>query len=202
MTYLPRLAVITPPAVEPVVYTEAKTHMRVTGTSEDAYITILCGVARRYLEEIQNRSYITQTLELTLDAFPDADYIRLPRAPLASVTSVKYTPDSTGVAVTLSSGEYYADTKSIPGQIVLRSDGEWPSDTLITVGGVVIQYVAGYGAASTSVPSTILHALKFLIAHWFENRESMGATISGAPLSALPVGLQSLIMIDRVVEFP
>lgn len=200
MTYLPRLAVITPPAVEPVLYTEVKTHMRVTSSAEDSHITILCGLARRYLEEVQNRAFINQTLELTLDEFPSEDYIRLPRAPLSSITSVKYTPDSTGVAVTLSSGEYYADTKSTPGQIVLRSDGEWPSDTLITVGGVVIQYVAGYGAASTSVPSTIIHAIKFLVAHWYEIRQPVGDTVG--QLSQLPLSLQALIAIDRVVEFP
>jgi len=51
-------------------------------TVEDTLISAQIAAARRYCESVQGRAYITQTWELWLDAWPDKDYIELPRPPL------------------------------------------------------------------------------------------------------------------------
>ena len=75
------LQLVTPPAAEPVSLSEAKEHSRITGTDEDDLITTFIEAAREYCEEYQNRAYITQTWDLSLDEFPDSPY-SLPKPPL------------------------------------------------------------------------------------------------------------------------
>src|SRR3989442_14053609 len=120
------LAVVTPPGTEPVTRDEAKLHLRVTGTDDDAYIDGLITAAREYLEKIENRAFITQTLRMQLDSFPDlpnatlkffiptysvesylaraislmSGPLRLFRSPCISITSIKYL-DANGTLQTL-----------------------------------------------------------------------------------------------------
>lgn len=62
--------VIIPPAVEPVSLAEVKLHARVDNDLEDDLIASFIGAARRHGESLTHRSFVPQTLELTLDAFP------------------------------------------------------------------------------------------------------------------------------------
>ena len=47
---------------EPVTLAEAKTHMRVTYTDDDAYITTLLKIARRNVEKRHNKSLVLKTV--------------------------------------------------------------------------------------------------------------------------------------------
>lgn len=79
---------ITAPAVEPVTVAEARAHLYVGHSDDDAIIGAFIAAAREDCEHRTQRALVTQTWERTLDGFPAA--ISLPMAPLASVTSVKY----------------------------------------------------------------------------------------------------------------
>lgn len=166
----PRIVLVTPPTAEPVTLAEAKLFLRVDVTDDDALITELIAAARKRNEEKQGRAYVTQTWDLFLDEWPEKDGpIEVPRPPLQSVTSVKYTK-SGGSVVTLAATEYYVDTASEPGRVVLNVDKSWPSDELRSANGIEVRFVAGYGAAST-VPEQIKDAVKELVAHWYEHRD-------------------------------
>jgi uncharacterized phiE125 gp8 family phage protein len=187
------LVIVTPPTEEPVSLANAKLQMRVDHTADDTLIGIIIAAAREQCEEISRRAFVTQTLRLSLDAWPcEENYISLPRPPLQSVTSVKYT-DWNGAEYTLSaSTDYLVDIDSEPGRVVLRSGAAWPGAVLCSAGAIKIIYVAGFGAA-TAVPKKYQQAVQILAAHFYENRE----TASPDSLSEIPFGVSALLVGDK-----
>jgi uncharacterized phiE125 gp8 family phage protein len=180
------LTVVTPPVSEPVSLATAKLQVRVDGSVEDTILGLYLSAARERCEEISRRAFAAQTLRLTLDEWPDEREIKLPRPPLQSVTSVKYT-DSGGVEHTFT--DYVVDTDSEPGRIALNDDASWPSDDLRPVGGIKITYVAGY----SDLPKRYQAAVLLLMAHLYENREAT----TDASLSEIPLGVSALLLSDK-----
>jgi uncharacterized phiE125 gp8 family phage protein len=173
-----RCSEATSPATEPVTLAEAKSHLRVDYSTEDAYITALIVAARSYCEELTGRAFAQRTFTATLDEFPSlgADIV-VPRAPLVSVQSLSYR-DGNGVAVTMTANtDYRVTTSVLPGRIRLPvTTGAWPATRRID-DAVTIAFTAGAATA----PATAKQAMLLLIGHWFENRESVvQGTISTA----------------------
>jgi hypothetical protein len=220
------LVVVTPPGSEPITIDEAKLHLRVTGTDDDAYITGLITAVRQHLEKIENRCFMTQTLRMQLDSFPDlpnatlkffiptysvesylaraislmSGPLRLLRSPVQSVTSIKYL-DANGTLQTLAQNP----GPGLPGYIV-DTDSEpariAPANnlpwpvTLAQQSAVQVLYVAGYSSADL-VPETVKHAMKLLIGELYENREAISDKMS------FPVGsFDRLTWADRIYEIP
>jgi uncharacterized phiE125 gp8 family phage protein len=176
------LRVITPPTEEPVTLTEAKAYLRVDGTSDDTLITSLIVAAREKCEEISRRAFITQTLEETFDRW--CLNLKLLRPPLVSVTSVKYTDFFT---VQSTWTNYRVDTSSEPGVVQFYTV---PGVALAPTGGIVIRYVAGYGAAA-NVPQRIKSAVLSVVMAWYESRE----------IGNVPSSIRDALIADRVVWF-
>ena len=189
------LRVTVPPVLEPVTLDEAKAQCRVDGTADDTFITGLIGRAREYVEKLDWRACLTQTLELWLPRWP-CDKIVLPRPPLASVTSVEYY-DTDDVKYTLDPAIYYVNAIAEPGEIVLRYNQTWPTTTLRDYNAVCVTYVAGWTAAA-NVPKTIKQAVLLVIGHWYENRE---ASTVGAVSREIELGVRALINLDRMKRF-
>lgn len=180
------LRLITAPATEPVSSAEAKLHLKVDGSTDDTLISALIVAARMLCEAYQGRGYITQTWELTLDAFPESPF-ELPPAPLASVVSIKYT-DSGGTEYTMDPGDYVLDTSAEPGRVALADGVSWPSVVLYPVGGVKIRYTVG-AASAAAVPQNVKQAILLTVGDWYEDRQA-GAALSPAA--------RALLTIDRV----
>jgi uncharacterized phiE125 gp8 family phage protein len=180
----------TAPADFPIEFEEVKTHLRIDGTDEDDYIQALIIAATKYCENFQRRAYVTQTWELWIDEWPE--YFSIPLPPLVSVTSIDYY-NTSDVKATVSSADYFVDTKSEPGRIVLNYSKSWPSTTLRPTNGICVTYICGYGY-SDNVPQNIKQAILLLIGHWFENRESS----TDKPLSQIPLAVESLLWQERV----
>ena len=189
-----KLFLKTPPAIEPISLDEAKQHLRISDTTEDAYILNLIKIAREWCEVYQSRSYITQTWQLTLDAWPQERYIVLPRPPVQSVVSVKYT-DKDGIEHTFS--DYLVDSSYYRSRIVLKDDASWPSDALLPTPAIAIEYTAGYGNISSNIPLLARQAILLLVGHWYENRE---ATASEAN-KQIEFAVTSLLNFERIWEF-
>lgn len=176
---------------------DAKTHMRISGSGDDTYIAALIEVATKSLESSLAGALINRTVTYKLDRFPSAPYaltyvpdcgaIDLPLAPVQSVTSVQYVDDA-GATQTFSAGSYSLDAGSRPARILLNTDAAWPS-TRVQPLAVTLTYVAGYGAAQSALPAPLVHALKLLVAHYYEHREE------GTPLTIaqIPLGIQWLL---------
>lgn len=186
------IKVATAPTTEPVNLDEFKSHVRFTGTTEDALLASLLVAAREKIELEARRAFITQTLELSLDTWPTTTQIKLPRPPLQSVTSITYT-DDTGAAGTLAATNYTVYTRPEPGLIVLKANGAWDAVALQPGPSLIVKYVAGYGSAA-AVPHRWKEAIKLLAGYWWQNRE---AVQFGAVPHELPLAVKSLIMLDR-----
>lgn len=190
---------VTRPAVEPISLTEAKLHLRVDISNDDSLIQALILAAREMTEDILRRALITQTWDCILDEFPDGDEIVLPLPPLQSVASITY-KDQDGDESTFSADDYIVNTDAEPGKVVLAYGASWPSTSLYPTGAVTVQFVAGYGDASTDVPQKYRQAMLLLIAHWYENREAIATT--GAVPKEIPLAVESLLWLDRNMGFP
>lgn len=184
---------------EPISLAEAKSHLRVDTTDEDSDILAIIRAARVYCENFQNRTYITRTRELWLDAWPDKDRIDIPRPPLQSVTSVKYY-GTDNTEYTMPPADYFVDTKNEPGRLVLTYGKSWPTTTLRPANGILITFAAGYGADGTFVPEDVKRAMRLLIGHWYENRE---AVLTGTKTISKEIefAVHALLWQDRVVTF-
>lgn len=194
------LSLYSGPAVEPVSLTEAKAHLRVTATDEDTLISSLIVAARQWVEEQTYRALVSQTWDLQLDKFPSGDEpIRLPRAPLQSVTSITYT-DTAGASQTLSATLYVVSATRQPGVIRPAYGQVWP-EAQDKPDAVTVRFVAGYGAAA-AVPELLKSAIKLLVAQMFEQREP---TVVGTATSEVPLSVSRILQLydlgDDLTEY-
>jgi uncharacterized phiE125 gp8 family phage protein len=163
------LKLITAATALAVSLVEAKLHLRVEVSDDDALITALITAATELAEQATGRAIMPQTWELTLDAFPDA--LEITRVPAASVTSLKYW-GTTGVQQTLSNALYTLDNADEFGAayVVPVYDGTWP-DTRDQINAVALRYVAGYADAA-AVPESIKAWIRLMVGAMYENREA------------------------------
>jgi uncharacterized phiE125 gp8 family phage protein len=177
---------------EPLVYAEVKIYpgLRLPDNTDELHITSLIKAARQKVETDTGLRLITQSWDLTLDAFP-SDAIYVPLEPLLSAT-IK-TTTTAGVESTLAPSNYQVDIASSPPRILLSDTGSWPSD-LRAHAGIVIRLSVGFGATGASVPEPLREAMRIAIRCWY-------APLSGAPYSLPPVwmGYDALIAPYRLV---
>lgn len=115
---------VSPPAVEPVTYTDAKAHMRITATDEDTLIGQYAKSARLWCEQFTRRQFIKATWRVVMDAFPSYK-IELPYAPLAVVNSITYV-DTDGDWQTLGEwGERTATVTADASTDILTASGHY-----------------------------------------------------------------------------
>ena len=175
----------TGPAVEPLTVAEAKLHLRVDISDDDAYIGTLITAAREWVENYLDRTLITTQLILRAAEFPTEE-LELARPPMATAGTatavvITYTLADTTTA-TLSTALYRVDRTTTPGNVAPVINGTWPSDVIEDANAVAVTYWAGYGPTSASVPATIRHAMLMLIGHWYESRSTVLVGVTSKPL--------------------
>ncbi len=165
------LKLITAATALAVSLVEAKLHLRVDASDEDALITTLITAATERAEQETGRAIMPQTWELSLDAFPAV--FELTRIPVASVTSLKYR-DVDGVQQTLSDALYELSTADdfSAATVAPVYGGTWPT-TRDQSNAVALRYVAGWASAA-AVPDSIKSWIKLQVGAMFENREAEG----------------------------
>lgn len=188
---MPSYKLVTPPTIEPVTLAELKLHARVDHDTDDALLSALITAARQWAEAYTGRAFMTQTWRLALDlpelaATAQPGALRLPRAPLQSVTTI-YAYDDTDSATLWAAANYFVDTQSEPGRVVLRSGACWPLPTR-TGNGIVVTYVAGYGGSADAMPAPLRTAILQLAAFWYERR---GDALDGD--MAVPAAVAALL---------
>ena len=184
------LSLVTAPADEPLSREEAKEHLRVSVTDEDALIDGLIIAARERAEQETHRALITQTWDATGRCFPGI--FRLPKPPLQSVTYLKYF-DTANAEQTLDATTFYkvsapAGPQAEPGRISLRYGQVWPS-VYAEEDVVTVRFVAGYGDAE-DVPQLIKQAMLLMLGHWYANREQV---VVGTITAELPMGAKAML---------
>lgn len=165
------LKLITAAAGLAISVAEAKAHLRVDVTDEDALIELYIKAATEAAEQATGRAIMAQTWELTQDAF--ASVLHLTRIPVASVTSLKYI-DADGTQQTLGTMLYQLDNFDdfSAAKVTPAYGASWPS-TRPVPNAVAVRYVAGYGSAA-DVPSSIKDWIYLQVGAMFENRALEG----------------------------
>jgi uncharacterized phiE125 gp8 family phage protein len=198
------LKVVTPPAAEPLSTAEAKLHLRVDHSADDALISALIVAAREHVENYLAGSLVEQTRAVYLSAWPYAPF-RLPCGPVQSIDSVKYR-DSDGVEHTVSEDLYYL---SPGGELARKPAKTWPTGRLYGPGAIEITYTTGYPPQVTvipgegddpdteetdydaNIPQAIKQAMLLLIGEWYEQREAAADT--KYTIQTIPWGVKQLL---------
>lgn len=194
----------TSPSEEPVTLARAKTHLviRPEITEHDTQVDDLIVEAREAAESYMDRSLITRNWTASLDRFPgggsrlglafegvrqghlgtelgllggERPFVRLRKGQLTAVVSIT-TFDDDDVGTVFASSNYFVDTSTEPGRVVLREGSSWPIPTRVA-NGIEILYTAGYADAA-AVPRDIVHGLLIHIQAIWSNR---GADLSQKP---------------------
>lgn len=167
--------VTVPPAAEPLLLADAKAHLRVDHSDDDALINANIATSRGHVESRTGTRLVTQTVSLKTDDW--SDLASLPIAPVQSITSVAYV-DTAGAPQTLSTDVYEARLFGLEPSISLKFGQSWPSmqdRTLLTVVAVV-----GYAAA----PPETIHAMKLILGDLYAHRETVAEAGMSLPLAA------------------
>lgn len=172
-----------------ITASEFKTHARVYHTQDDTYIATLILVATQCIEHETRRALINRSFTLQLEGFPAGGEIILPRSPLSSVTSVTYT-DTAGATQTVSSGDYHTYSVNGVGRVMLKSTASWPSTQGTGNLDVSVNFTAGYGATSASVPVALKQAVLLQATHLYDNRTA----VAPAQLYEIPRAVERLVV--------
>ena len=198
-----------------VATSDQKSFMRVEFNDDDTLIGELIKVAQNNVEAYTGRAITQQTLQLFLDRLPyyrdeklregvytapdlnySADYIVLPKPPVASITHVKYYAND-NTASTFAASNYFSDVDSTSARVVLKNGVSWPTLTELRQGNAYeVQYVAGYGNSASDVPTPIIQAIKLLTTHLYENREM----VTSMSANAIPYTVGQLLQPYRVTR--
>lgn len=186
--------------IEPITLDEAKTHLRVTHTNDDTFISALIAAARAVFEEQTGRQCIDAVWEYALDWAPYQRFIELPKPPMGPTVTVVY-DDANGDQQTFDADSYvvfpsYVVSAGSPaddpvidpycpcGRIELATGAAWP--TMRTMArSLRIRRTCGYGATSADVPELVKATIKLILTQLYVHR--------GDEATDMPVGIDMLL---------
>ena len=179
---------LTPPALEPVSLADAKHFLRVAHDDDDEVIAALIAAARVHVEAQTRRALITQAWRLVIDAWPADGRLKVLPAPLAALDAVRVHDDSGATGLDLQSFVVdKAGSQLVFAPWAMAQPGR-------AAAGIEVDITAGYGDAASDVPEPLRHAVRLLIAHWYENRGIAG------PGGTLPATVAALIAPYRMLS--
>jgi len=164
------------PASEPITATTAKTWLKIESgvTADDTIITSLIASARTEIETETGLALFTQTIQDTLDAWPEYEEVSNPymafhlmRYPVQSVTSISYV-DGDGATQTWASANYIVDTTGTFCRIAPEAGITFPG-LRNRINAVTVTYTAGWALAA-DIPEDLKTALQLMLTYVYERR--------------------------------
>ena len=187
------LELVTPATTPLVTVAEMKSHGRHDTIPEgDEFMEGLVEAATGRARDLTGRAFLTEAWRLTMDRWPgtgadewwngvregipslfESGSFLIRKAPFLVVSSIK-TIDEDGAETEWPSSNYFTTTEAGFGRVAKRQGQTWPLivPPVRSVGGIRIQFTAGYGTDPTDVPAPIRHAVKMIAQHLYENREA------------------------------
>lgn len=182
------LRVVTPSSGTPVSLAEAKAHLRLEESADDAYVERLITAATAHVELTSGRALLQQTLEFVSPA--PCRPVRLLGGPLqgpADVLSVAYL-NSSSIEVTVPSADYFVVLGGTSTPAELLPVSSWPSMSS-RPDAFRVRYRVGWPTAE-AVPAPLLHAVLLMVSQLYENRTP---EVTGTIASTLALSLDALI---------
>jgi len=165
---------------------DAKTHLRITGTDDDDALRVFIAGIRHKVEKYLGKTLITSTWVKTFDSF--AEVLFLPMHPIQSITSVEYV-DTNGSPQTLASNQYQFDGQ---GRLSAAYGVTYPS-TREQFDAVTVTYIAGKTHAGNVEFDIKLAMLMWIGSHDVGREDAIIGTIA----SSMPDGAKSLLATHR-----
>lgn len=184
--------VVTAPAVEPVGVKEVKNFLKIDFENDDELIASLIVSAREWCEKYTSRAFIGQTLKAHFQEH--SEIVRLPYAPIISISSVTRVREDDSTTLTVNSDYYVMGVQDKYLSLTTQSadyftPGTSPLDNL-RAWSLEVQYVAGYGYKASDVPSAIRSAIVRLASYYYENRNEVEV---GTVVAKAPMGVKTLL---------
>jgi uncharacterized phiE125 gp8 family phage protein len=189
-----------PPEELPVWLNEAKAHLRICDSADDALITSYIETVVSTLDGADGqlgRCLLKQSWALAIDfGFPRV--IKVPLPPLISVDSITYV-DANGVQQTVDPSVYQVTGVSgaDKAKILPAVGRNWPTPRHCPE-AVMVRFTAGYGEHHEDVPPAIRGAILEMVAQRYAFRE---AAIAGTIITAIPASAQEALSNYRVWSF-
>jgi uncharacterized phiE125 gp8 family phage protein len=179
---------LTPPVIEPLTLIEAKAFLRVDRGDDDAVIIALIAAARVHVEAMTRRALLAQTWRFTLDAWPKGGRFAPRIGPLRELVAARVF-DADGEAREIDPESFVVDAAA---NAIAAPCFALPAPGRAQV-GIVLDVLCGYGTDAGEVPADLRHAVRLLLAHWYDNRV---ATADGA---VVPAGVGALLAPYRML---
>ena len=171
------VALVTPPAAQPVTLDALREHLRIVETDEDAYLADLLAAACAHVEQASGRRLVTQTWRRYVGTLPPGRAVDLRLGPVQRIE-----------AVTLYDAEG-SPSQATPDEWRLI-DERLHLARVDAANGIEIDVVCGYGDAPDDVPAPLVRAILMLAAHWHEFR---GAVAPKDQPVSMPPGFAELV---------
>lgn len=164
----------------PITLDEAKAHLKVETTDEDALISGLIDAAALAIETQTGIVCASRSKTFYFPTF--GVRLVLPCAPITAVTAVTYV-DALGVQQTLVSDQYRLRTFAGVPSLSPAFGVTWPATDSVD-GAVSVTVTAGH-ASNDDIDPRIKTAAKLLIGHWFRNRDGIATDAQTAAVDAV-----------------
>ena len=104
-----------------------KSSLKITTTADDAFLTMLMSAVLFFGERYTGRDFRNNSWTTLHDEFSDRIVLR--KTQLRDITSVRYwNQDTVSAQILVDSSVYYAKVEYGWGELVLKTDQEWPTD--------------------------------------------------------------------------
>ena len=183
---------VTPSTSLALTLIDANDHLKGLYVDDSTHLKRLIQAATSWIETRYGVALLNATITETFPGWVGGDFLRLARAPVSSITSIKYY-DADSVQTTWTGTNYILTAPTnLPGEIEVAPDVTLPDVDGRTYPWEVI-YVAGYGAAETDVPDNIQHALRLLVEDFDRYRGNM---VDGRASAEVAVGINRLLSVS------
>ena len=140
-----QVRIVTDMTAEPVELSEVKNFCKVTGTQDDALITLLIISARKALEKYTSSSFGETTIHAYWQQIPGDWIVELPYGPIISVDAIyKIDEQGTEEALTLNTDYYVIGDQDFK----IKLEQFWSTGYTVSR-SLRVEYTAGYGNSAT-----------------------------------------------------
>lgn len=180
---------ITPSVLTPVTLTEAKDHLKVTGTDSDTLVQTYLDAAIKRVENYRQSPVMSSEWELYGKTWPTS--FNLQKHPVTAINSVKYYDDDNALQ-TVTSTNYRLQDFRVPCRLEFDSDFTQPSlyDREFPI---VVNFQAGFTYAASASYALIKQVIFLELGTYHEMRQT---ELAGIGLAAVQMKNVSMELLD------